>query len=184
MPPVLTHRQITENEFLRLPDDGRKYELVNGDVKDVPSGFEHDAIGANVSALLMPFTRGKGVLAGSQAGFRMANGNLRSPDVSYTRKERLTNGKPEKGFRNGAPDLCIEVISPSEDPAEMQQKVREYFDSGAEQVWHLYPEERRLRQFLSPIDSHLLEPEAELDASTLIPGFRIRVADLFDLGLE
>ncbi len=132
MPAI--RRKITEEEFLHLPDDGRKWELVAGEAREVPAGHEHDAIGIQVAVLLKPFVRGRGILAGAQAGFRMANGNIRSPDVSFTRKERMPQGKPSKGFENFAPDLAVEIISPSEDREDMAQKVAEYFGANAEQV--------------------------------------------------
>ena len=176
-----TTQRTTEEAFLRLSNDGHKYELVNGEVREMPAGHEHDAIGFRVGFLLMPFTRGRGILAGAQAGFRMNTGNIRSPDVAFTRKERLQDGKPSKGFEPFAPDLCIEIISSSEERAEIVQKVQEYFASGAEQVWHLYPETKTARIFLSPFDSTTYAPGDEIDAGTLLPGFRCVVADLFNL---
>lgn len=175
--------RMTEEEFMRLPDDGRKYELVDGEAREVSAGHEHDAIGANIIALLMPFARGRGVLASSQAGFRMTSGNVRSPDVSFTRKERLPAGKPARGFENLAPDLCVEIISPTEDPNEMQRKLQEYFDAGAQQVWHLYPESVHAKIYSSPTETVALQADDEIDAGDLLPGFRAHVVDLFDLGL-
>src|SRR4029077_20231770 len=64
------HRR-TEEEFMRMPDDGRKYELVDGEAKEVPGGVEQDVIGAHLIVLFHPFTKGRGFLAASQAGFRM-----------------------------------------------------------------------------------------------------------------
>lgn len=175
--------RMTEAEFMRLPDDGRKYELVDGEAREVSAGHEHDAIGANIIALLMPFARGRGVLAGSQAGFRMTSGNIRSPDVSFTRKERLSGGKPARGFENLAPDLCIEIISPTEDPNEMQRKLQEYFDAGAQQVWHLWPESVQATIYSALTEAVALQADDEITAGDLLPGFRVRVAALFDLGL-
>lgn len=174
--------RMTEEEFLRLPDDGRKYELVDGEIREVPATFEYDAIGGNIIALLMPAARGRGVLASSQAGFRMTNGNIRCPDVSFTQKSRLPDGKPNKGFGDAAPDLCIEIISPSEDRKDIQRKIREYFDAGAELVWHLFPETREAIVYTSPTQSKTLAPEDEIDAGDLLPGFRCTVGDLFDVG--
>ncbi|MBV9850358.1 MAG: Uma2 family endonuclease [Armatimonadetes bacterium] len=57
----------------------------------------------------------------------MVNGHVRSPDVSFMQKSRLADGKPSKGFQDGAPDLCVEIISPSEEPAEMRRNLAEYF---------------------------------------------------------
>ena len=178
---MITQSRMTEEEFLRLPDDGRKWELVNGEAKEVPTSYEHDIIGATAIALLRPFARGIGFIAGSQAGFRMANGNVRSPDVSFMRKSRLTDGKPSKGFQSGAPDLCVEIISPSEEPAEMRRKVAEYFASCAKQVWHLFPEAQQVIVYTSRLDSQTYEADDELSADDLLPGFRSRTSDLFAL---
>lgn len=183
-PPILAGRRLTEEEFLRLPNDGRKYELVNGEVKEVPASFKHDAIGANIIGLMMPFARRRGVLTGSQAGFRMQNRNIRCPDVGYTRKERLPDGQPPEGFAGFAPDICIEIISPSEDRHEMDDKVREYFAAGAQQVWHLFPPTQTLRLFTAPDVFTDLTADDVIDGGDLLPGFQCRVAELFDIGLE
>jgi Uma2 family endonuclease len=174
-------RRLTEDEFLRLPDDGRKYELVDGELKEVPAGYQHDVLVAFLITLLMPFARGRGFLAASSAGFRMTAGNVRSPDVSFARKERLPGGQPTKGFADLAPDLCIEIISPSEERADMERKVREYFASGAFQVWHLFPDARRVIVFRAPEDSATLEADDEITGGDILPGFACRVADLFEI---
>ena len=180
-PIKITKRYMTEEEFLRLPDDGRKYELVGGEAKVVPAGFEHDIIGATVIALLRPHAKGRGFIAGSQAGFRMTSHNVRCPDVSFTLKSRLPDGKPGKGFGEEAPDLCIEVISPSEEQAEIDQKVREYFASGAQQVWQMYPETQTIYVFTALTKSQVYGPQDMIDAGSLLPGFRCLVSDLFAL---
>lgn len=174
-------RRMTEDEFLRLPDDGRKYELVDGEPKEVPAGHKHDAIGFNVGFLIKPYTRGRGIVAGAQAGFRMRNGNVRSPDISFTLKSRLVDGQPSEGFENLAPDLCIEIISSSEEREEMVRKVREYFDADAQFVWHLFPDPRTLRVYTSPQDFTDYGADDEIEGGDLLPGFRCRVADLFAL---
>ena len=172
---------MTEEEFMRMPDDGRKYELVDGEAKEVPGGVEHDVIGAHLIVLLHPFVRGRGFLAGSQAGFRMQSRNIRAPDVSFTLKERFPGGRPPKGFGDIAPDLCIEIISPSEDEKDMARKIVEYFATGAQQVWHLFPESQRATVYRSPTEMTEHQPEEILDGGDLLPGFRCRVADLFDI---
>ena len=173
--------EMSEEEFLRLPKDGRKWELVDGEAREVPAGHEHDVLVINIGALLKPFARGWGFVSGSSAGFRMASGNVRSPDVSFTRKERLPEGKPAKSFEGIAPDLAIEIISPSEQPDEMARKVAEYFGAGAEQVWHLFPETRRVTVYYAPSDTANFGPGDVLDAGDLLPGFSCRAEELFDL---
>lgn len=176
---AVARQVITEEQFMRLPQDGRKHELVNGEVKEVPTGWKHDAIVALLIALLFPFAKGRGVLTASQAGFRMVGGNLRSPDVSFTVKERIPGGKLPTGFGDLAPDLCIEVISPSEDMADALRKVSEYFASGARLVWHLFPEDQRLVAYTSATQSETFTAGDDVEAGDLLPGFRSTVADLF-----
>jgi len=110
---LTVRRKMTEGKFLRLPDAGCKWELVDGEAKEVATGHEHEAIGVQVAFLLKPFARGRGVVARSQSGFRMVSGHARSPDVSFTRKECLPDGLPAESFEGMAPDLAIEIISPS-----------------------------------------------------------------------
>ena len=110
---LTVRRKMTEEKFLRLPDARRKWERVNGEAREVPAGQRHDVMVINIGAMLKPFARGRGFVAGSQAGFRMASGNVRSPNVSFTRKECLPDGLPAESFEGMAPDLAIEIISPS-----------------------------------------------------------------------
>ena len=173
--------RITEAEFICLPDDGRKWELVDGEATEVPAGHQHDVFVINIGAMLKPFARGRGYVSGSSAGFRMASGNIRSPDVSFMRKERLSAGGPSKGFEDFAPDLAIEIISPSERPEDMADKVAEYFGAGAEQVWHLFPETKHVTVYLSPFATAEFRPGDTLDAGDLLPGFSCQVEELFDL---
>jgi len=174
---------MTEIEFMRLPKDGykefHKFELVDGRLKEVPTRFEHDAIGLNIVVLIGPFVRGHGAGTTGQAGFRMAGGNIRVPDVSFTRKSRLPGGKVPNDLGNVAPDLCIEIISPSEERADMARKVREYFDGGAEQVWHVFPEAQEVTVFTSPTEMQTLNVDDILDAGNILPGFACRVGDFF-----
>src|SRR5207253_8420969 len=126
------------------------------------AGVEHDVIGLHIGVLLAPFARGKGFLAGSQAGFRMHSANIRCPDVSFTRKTRFPSGRPPKGFGDFAPDLCIEIISPSEDWTEMNRKIEEYFAAGAQQVWHQIPETQQAKVYHSPTETTEYEARDEV----------------------
>lgn len=178
---AITRARVTEAEFMRLPDDGRKYELVDGEIREVPAGVRHDIIGITVAALLRPAARGRGFVAGSQAGFRMKSSNIRCPDVSFTLKERFPSGQPPEGFGDVAPDLCVEIISPSEDWRDMIHKVAEYFEAGAQQVWHLFPEFQRVTVYTSPTQAQTYETEDTLTGGDLLPDFRCNVRELFEL---
>ncbi len=179
--------RVTEDELLRLPKDGpgnptlAKYELVDGRLREVPTSFTHDAICLNLILLLGAFMKGRGAGTTGQSGFRMTDGNIRVPDFSFTRKARLPGGKVPNTFGDVAPDLCVEIISPSEERADMARKVREYFGAGAEQVWHVFPEEQRVIVFTSPTETRALDADDTLATEGILPGFSCRVGDLFIL---
>lgn len=179
---VETSPRMTEEDFLTLPDDGRKYELVDGEVKQAPTGGEHGWLASEINFLLRSVGKPFGRIFDSSTGFRMASGNIRCPDVSFMRFERLPEGQAPVGFVDGAPDLCIEVISPTEDQRDSWRKVGEYFESGAAQVWHVFPETGRVVVFRSMDDVRTYEAGDTLTAGDILPGFQADVADLFGGG--
>lgn len=179
---VDTRPCMTEEEFLALPDDGHKYELVDGEAKQVPTGGRHGWLASEINFFLRLAVGSYGKVFDSSTGFRMASGNIRCPDVSFMRRERLPDGEAPVGFVDGAPDLAIEVISPSEDQRDSWRKIGEYFESGAAQVWHVFPETRRLVVFRSMDNVRTYTAEETLDAGDVLPGFSCRVADLFGGG--
>jgi Uma2 family endonuclease len=174
-------KALSEAEFLRLPDDGRKYELVDGEAKEVPTGFEHGVLAIRLAARLFAHVHTWGYVCDSSTGFRMANGRIRSPDVSVVARTRLPAEFP-KGFFDGAPDLAVEIVSPFEDMPDLLSKVGEYFASGAKQVWLLFHETRQAVIYHSPFDMVRLQAEDELSGGALLPDFLVKVAELFETG--
>jgi Uma2 family endonuclease len=114
----------TDEEFMTLPDDGSRFELVNGEVVDVGnSGMEHGNISAYLCGLIELYVRPKklGVTCDSSTAFTLKSHNKRSPDVSFVSKEKLQGlRRLPKSFFTGAPDLAVEVISPSNTFAEIK----------------------------------------------------------------
>jgi Uma2 family endonuclease len=108
----------------------------------------------------------------------MASGNIRVPDVGVILKQSLPDGKLPDGFGDRAPDLAIEIVSPSEDMPDLLRKVGEYFESGAQEVWLLFPETQRVVRYTAPFEATILHAADEL-STPLAPDFRMRVGDLF-----
>jgi Uma2 family endonuclease len=175
-------KQWTEAELMALPKDGHRYELVNGDLAMSPAGgFEHGSVIARLSARLTihVYQRKLGVTFDGQTGFWMKSGGLRCPDVSFVAKSRLRGPRP-KGFLNGAPDLAVEVISPSDEPKDIEAKIAEYFDNGAQLVWRLNPVERTVTVYRAATAFRVLHAGEELGGGDLIPGFSVPVVELFE----
>jgi len=173
-------QRATEAEFLELPDDGFLYELEDGILTGKPAVALWEAnVAVNAIGLLGPFARGKGIMTCGKGGFRLRDGTIRVPSLSFTRKERFPGGKAPNEFGDLAPDLCVEIISPSECPEQTRRKVQEYFDGGTVQVWHVLPERQEVVVFTSPTDTQTLSAESILDAGGILPGFSCRVSYLF-----
>ena len=173
-------RTLTEDEFMRLPQDGHKYELVDGELLTVTISLKHDQTTALSLAQLVPHVL-QGRISLGQAGFRMRGGNIRVPDLSFTRRERLPGGQVPNTFGDAAPDLCVEIISPSEDAADMARKVEEYFDAGAQIVWHVFPDTQTVTVWRSPTDATALTANDMLSGDNLLPAFSCPVSELFAL---
>jgi Uma2 family endonuclease len=131
--------------------------------------------------LLTPYVWRVGRIYGSSAGYRLPNGDVRVPDVSFIRRERLPDGVSPRTFFDGAPDLAIEIISPSEDRADAAAKVAEYLEAGAREVWQVFPDSERVVVFRSLDDVRTFAGDDELDGGDLLPGFRCAVSRFFTL---
>jgi Uma2 family endonuclease len=103
---------------------------------------------------------------------------VRASDVSFIRRERANGVKFRSRFEF-APDLAVEVISPSETAAEIAHKVRQYLHAGVEIVWVLYPRDQTIHVSESSHNARILEAEDLLEAPTLLPGFSVRVSEFF-----
>jgi Uma2 family endonuclease len=110
----------------------------------------------------------------------MTNGNLRSPDVSYILMDRLkAPGTRIDQFFQGAPDLCVEVLSPSDSTARVKAKASEYFESGARLVWVIAPSARSALVIRPDHSEQSMAVGGRLDGEEVIPGFHMSLADLF-----
>jgi Uma2 family endonuclease len=168
---------------MALPDDGNKYELVDGELVVSNSGLEHGYIGVILASALYSFviSRKLGVVLDSSTAFTMKTGNKRSPDVSFLSKNRLQGLKKlPKGFGQGAPDLAVEILSPSNTTAEIHSKIVEYLENGTKLIWVINPEEEYVLVYKSrPSPDRLLSSVDILSGEETLPDFSFAVADLF-----
>ena len=174
----------TDAEFMALNRDGHRYEIVNGELIDMGnSGAKHGYIAIILSATLFNCvsTRKLGAMFDSSTAFKMKSGNKRSPDVSFMAKERLQglDDIPD-GFLEGAPDLAVEILSPSNTVAEIHDKLVEYFENGARLVWVINPKEKYVLVYRSSQEpDRLLKSVNSLDGEEIVPGFTLAIAELF-----
>lgn len=167
----------TEADAMLATNTEHHCELVNGTLVEKAMGMPEAFVAALIIELLGPYVRkkGLGIAIGSEGMYRMIHGNIREPDVSFTRRDRLPNSMPQIG--GWCPDLCIEVLSPGNTRAEMSLKRREYFPSGCKLVWEIDPRTRSATVYGSAVDAGI-ETDT-LDGGTVVPGFTLSLAQLF-----
>jgi Uma2 family endonuclease len=178
-----THAKLlTAEEFFLLPDpqDGSQQELVRGEIVTMPPpGGLHGVTCSKVNRKLGTFVDAVGgTLACNDTGFITGRGpdSVRGPDISYWSKERL----PEVpvGYIETAPDLLIEVLSPSNTSKQIRDKLHEYFATGVRLVWVIAPEDRTLTIYRTADEGRLLHETATATGEDVLPGFTCRVSDL------
>ncbi len=174
----------TDEEFMALPKDGHRYEIVNGELVDMgSSGALHGYVCSTIVILLGAYIRTHklGAIFDSSTAFKLKNGNRRSPDISFFAKERL-QGMTElpTGFLGGAPDLAVEVLSPGNTVEEIHDKLVEYFENGTRLAWIIHPSEHYVLVYCSAQEpDRLLKSIDSLDGEDVVPGFTLPVAELF-----
>lgn len=181
MSTILQPRVWTDEELLALPKDGNKYEVMKGILTMSPAGFAHEFIGVRLIFALENFVRlhKLGVILGSSLGCWMENRDFLSPDVSFIAKERLKGQKhPMEGFFAGAPDLAVEVLSPSERDTVRYDKLVDYFANGSRLVWVINPKRRVVLVYHSPEAHEILREGDVISGETVIPGFTLPVSEL------
>jgi len=175
---------LTVEAFQRLPDEEGRMELVRGRVVRVPpAGAEHGHVGLNLVLVLAPHVRENdlGLVASLETGFVVEEDppTVRAPDVAFISKERLPEGGIPTGYWRLAPDLAVEVVSPSDTADAVGEKALDYLRCGVREVWVLQPRGRLVTVYRSPTDVETLTEGDVLVNEALLPGFRIEVAELF-----
>ncbi|MGH7545780.1 MAG: Uma2 family endonuclease [Gemmatimonadota bacterium] len=104
---------------------------------------------------------------------------VRAPDVAFVSTSRLPGGKLPCGFLHGAPDLVVEILSPSDTPADVQQKVHDWLEGGARLVWWVVPDTRSVTVYRPDGSARLVREGEVLDGEDVLPGFTSPVSDIF-----
>lgn len=175
---------VTADELFRMPDEGVRRELVRGELREMsPAGSRHGRIGAKILSRLLAYTEasGLGEVYNSDTGFVLSSNpdTVRMPDVGFVSRERADRVGDVEVFWPGAPDLAVEVISPSDSFAEVDEKVAEYLDAGCRMVVVVNPRRRAATVYRSRSEIVLLTANDVLDGGDVVPGWRLPLRELF-----
>ena len=179
-----TTQLMTAEELLKLPRGQFRYELVEGELRQMsPAGHNHGKIAARLTIALGEYVEENdlGELYAAETGFKLKTDpdTVRAPDVSFIRRERVAEVGETKGYWPGAPDLAVEVLSPDDTVSEVERKVEEWLEAGARLVWVISPKLRTVTVYRSLSDIAVLTENDTLDGEQVVPGFNCLVARLF-----
>jgi Uma2 family endonuclease len=185
--------RMTNEQYMAMPDDGKRYELHDGVLKQknygVYNGVEmasptviHNWIVSMLLHLLMlhVFNQKLGYVFGDNLDYLLDQGLILKPDVSFMAAERVTT---LPNYFREAPDLAVEVISPSNTASEMFYKVETYLRHGSRLVWIVDPQEKIVMVYSKGDERHTLSLRLNINdtltGGDVLPEFRLPLSELF-----
>ena len=197
-----TRQNITADELFAMGRDDQRYELWYGRLRqrdypyefvDVdgdgelpvtpPPGYRHGqiqvALGANLREHAREHDLGSVVV---EAGFLLERDPIlvRAPDVAFVSKERMQEEGPPSKYWPGPPDLCAEVVSPSDTYRAVQQKAGDWIRHGVRMVLVIEPEQRTVAVHRPGQDVRILSEDDTLTGGDVVPGFELSIRELFE----
>ena len=183
--PVIEMTGELFEQFCALNDDLRIERTAEGVIELMPpvysdTGSKELDIGADLKVWAR--SDASGIAFGSNTGFTLPNGAMRSPDASWilrTRLDALTS-EEKRGFSSICPDFVVELRSSSDRLTVLQTKMEEYIANGARLGWLLDPLERRAHVYRPGADVEILDNPDSLSADPELPGFTLDLKPIWE----
>lgn len=173
-------RLYTLADMLRMSEDGKDYELINGALVEMPpSSKKNTVLTAWIIHLLISYVVPKklGFVSSPDGGYQINEHNAYQPDAAFISKDRA--GGLEGQIFPAAPDLAIEIISPSETVGSVNDKIAGYFSAGSQQVWIIYPKTKAVHVYTAINKVSILGVGDNLEGGDTLPGFSLDIRELF-----
>lgn len=161
-----------------------RYEIVYGEIKErsMPSPIHGRIQGKVITKLVSHVEANNLGEVYPETHFELAEKLSRVPDVAFVSYKRFPEtGEDESSRWHIAPDLAVEIISPTDDYEDVQEKITEYFTFGVRQVWIISPESKTLTVYFTRTDVKILTDTDELKSEDILPGFRLNLGEIFQV---
>ena len=181
-PTETTTRLVTGAELQAMGDIG-PCELLDGEIVRLsPAGEVHGYLESRLTFFLYRFNQDAqtGWILGGEVGIYIRHNpdRIRGADLAFWSKERLPDG-PSTGFSEVAPDLVVEILSPTDRWVDMRQKIDDYFSIGVDTLWIVDPEEETVFVYRSSSQRTALRSGNTLTGTGPLTGFTLPVSELF-----
>jgi Uma2 family endonuclease len=175
----------TAQQLLATPEDGNRYELIEG-VRQMmsPTGGQHGIVAARILRKLGNFVDDHrlGATFAAETGFLLSRDpdTVRAPDAAFVCQRRLDEAGTVTGYWPGAPDLVIEVLSPSDTFSQVESKSLSWLAAGCRMVLVVDPQQKNVTVYESRDHIRVLDNTATVDGKAVVPGWTLSVAEIFD----
>jgi len=187
MTTVAAQKRVTPEELLQLPERNG-LELVDGQLVEKPVSKESSRVAAKIIYLLsaQAVRTGEAEVYGPDLGYQCfpETGDIRKPDVSVIRRERLARLAGDVGYMPMPADLAVEVLSPNDLARDVAAKIEAYLAAGFPLVWVVDPQTRIVQVHRADGSVTKLHEKDEITGETVLPNFRCKVTDLLSIAPE
>ncbi|HEX2619162.1 MAG TPA: Uma2 family endonuclease [Phototrophicaceae bacterium] len=177
---IQTHPVTTEafDAWVMLPENADKsYELIAGEIYEVVANWDSSKIAAIILGFIIFYVRqhGLGDVTGADGGYKVGKDRF-IPDVGFVKKERLTNLPYEEGYYPIAPDLAVEVVSPTDTDKKLRRKITNYLQAGVT-VWVVDPADQLVEIHAPGQFVEVIEKDGTIDGGQVLSGFSLKVSE-------
>lgn len=180
-------RLLTPDDLFALPDQGKGFELVDGELKELPVSRKSSHVAGEIHYLLQSHCKANQPAwvfpeGTSYRCFADEPGQVRRPDTSVILRSRMTAEEyDEDGHCPTVPDLVVEVISPTDVADEVEEKIGEWLAAGVRLLWEVYPNTRVVRAYQPGRPIVVYRGPDILPGEPVLPGFRCTVDEFFQI---
>ncbi len=187
LPPIIDWTEDQFFEFCQINRDLRIERTAKGELIIMPpTGWETGQRNSELNAVLRNWAKqdGSGIISDSSTGFILPNGATRSPDAAWVKRSRLAALTPEqrKKFLPLCPDFAIELRSASDSVSDLQDKMQEYIDNGAQLGWLIDPQRKRVYVYRPNSPVECLENPSTLSGEPVLPGLVLELKEIWESG--
>jgi Uma2 family endonuclease len=180
-------RLYTADDLWELSHEGndpKRLELVRGELIEMaPTGALHGDVAGEIYYYIRHYVKlhHLGHVSAAETGYELAREpyTVRAPDVGFITRERAPVPTPER-YWPLAPDLAVEVVSPSDRAQDIREKVLDFLNAGTRLVWIVYPQARTIDVYRPGQDVQVVGLDGSLSGDDVLPGFTLSMQQLFE----